>query len=58
MKYQYEPEFYVYQECTGEQINEKTTKFVDVAEDPQGRDLITYECPACGKMHQSYVVRR
>ena len=50
----YETPVYVTLSCTGERVDEKTVEFLDISEDIQGRDLITFVCPECKKEHRSY----
>lgn len=33
--------------------NEEDTKFVDIEEDIQGADVLTFICPVCGKKRKS-----
>lgn len=40
--------------CSGDRVDESAVEFLDVEEDFQGRDLVTFRCPACGETHQSY----
>lgn len=40
--------------CTGDYVNEKDVEFVDISEDIQGRDKMTFVCPECGEQHTSY----
>lgn len=40
--------------CTGEYCDEKDVEFVDISEDIQGRDRLTFVCPECGETHTSY----
>lgn len=34
-------------------LNEKDTKFIDIAEDIQGADVLTFKCPHCGETRKS-----
>ena len=36
-----------------EQFDENNVKFLDIAEDFQGRDLLTFECPKCKTTQES-----
>jgi hypothetical protein len=47
---------HVYLHCTKEAVPTAGIKFLDIEEDPTGRDLVTYVCPECGEEHKSYVV--
>jgi hypothetical protein len=41
-------------ECeNNELIAESNVKFVNIEEDIQGRDMLTFECPCCGDEHTS-----
>lgn len=40
--------------CNKEYINEEAVEFVDISEDFQGHDVMTYRCPRCGEIHNSY----
>ena len=40
--------------CNGDRIDESTVTLENIEEDIQGRDLVTFQCPVCGKQHQSY----
>jgi hypothetical protein len=41
--------------CNGERIDAEAVEFEDIAEDMQGRDVVTFTCPRCGQTHQSNV---
>jgi predicted RNA-binding Zn-ribbon protein involved in translation (DUF1610 family) len=43
----------VYCEETQEWVDERKVKFVNIEEDFSGRDVLTFECPKCGKVHKS-----
>ncbi len=43
----------VYAACKQDWIDESEVKVLDIAEDIQGRDQLTFECPLCGKQHTS-----
>ncbi len=43
----------LYQPCRRELIREQSVKVLDISEDIQGRDQLTYECPHCGEEHTS-----
>ena len=38
--------------------DEDKTKFVNIEEDIQGADVLTFECPTCGKVKKSRVYGR
>ena len=40
--------------CNHEYCNEEDVEFVDISEDIQGRDRLTFICPVCGETHTSY----
>ena len=40
-------------ECTGDYIPEDEVEFLNVEEDFEGHDVLTFKCPKCGKKHQS-----
>ena len=42
--------------CTGDKVKEEDVEFLNIQEDFQGRDLLTYVCPECGEQHDSYRV--
>lgn len=44
----------VYCNTCKEWINEETTGFLDIAEDIQGRDLMSFRCPKCKEVSTSY----
>jgi len=48
----------VFIECLGDWIPESDVKVLDVEEDIQGRDKLTFKCPECGKQHTSLRVGR
>jgi len=39
-----------------EWVDEDKTKFIDISEDPQGKDLLTFECPTCHTEQRSHRV--
>lgn len=50
----YERTIYVMLECREfERIPEKEVKFENIEEDIQGRDVLTFTCPFCKKIHKS-----
>ena len=40
--------------CTRELVDEDSVKFEDIAEDMEGRDILTFTCPKCRELHQSF----
>ena len=49
----------VYQKCTGEMFyTSEIEKIINVEEDMEGYDVITYICPDCGEEHKSKVYGR
>ena len=42
-----------YVTCNGQELNVKNVKFIDIEEDFNGRDLMTFEHE--GEIHKSYV---
>ena len=44
----------VYISCLDKFIPEDDVKMVNIQEDMQGRDLLTFICPECGEVHESY----
>ena len=39
--------------CVDDWINESKVKILNVEEDIQGRDILTFTCPKCGEEHKS-----
>ena len=54
MKRRFERPIYVNLSCIQDKINEKEVESIDICEDFQGRDLVTFKCPECGEIHKSY----
>jgi len=52
--YDDEPAVVVTLTCNGDKVDEDTVEFVNIEEDMQGRDLLTFVCPECGKEHTAY----
>lgn len=50
----YERPIKVVLSCTGDYEDEQNVQFLNIEEDFQGRDLMTYVCPKCGQEHKSY----
>jgi hypothetical protein len=47
---------FVIPDCDHSQrVDTEAVKFVDIAEDMQGRDELTYVCPICGEEHTGLV---
>ncbi|MFA7101328.1 MAG: hypothetical protein WC196_06315 [Bacilli bacterium] len=48
-------QFPTYVKCPkcGTKADEEKVRFVDIAEDVFGRDVVTYICPKCGDMVKS-----
>ena len=38
-----------------EWVDVEDVKFLNIEEDVQGRDVMTFECPNCGESHKSLV---
>lgn len=47
------PEILLIMTCTGEHVPEHTVGFLDISSDINGHDVITFDCPGCGQVHQS-----
>lgn len=45
---------YVVLTCTTERVDETEVEIENIEEDFQGRDVVTFQCPACGDTHKSY----
>ena len=39
--------------CRNERVPEASVEFLDIAEDFEGRDVLTFRCPSCGEVHTS-----
>jgi hypothetical protein len=50
----YERPITVILSCTKERMNEQEVTFLNIAEDIQGRDCLTFVCPKCGQDHTSF----
>lgn len=44
--------------CTGEEVDETDVELVDISEDMQGRDVVTFKCPHCAEYHKSHRMGR
>jgi hypothetical protein len=44
---------YVNLSCIQDKIDEREVETIDIEEDFQGRDILTFKCPECGKTHRS-----
>jgi len=42
-------------QCTKEAVKLSEVKFLDVSEDIQGQDVISFTCPKCSQQHRSLV---
>lgn len=50
----YKRNIFVYASCCNEKINEEEImEFINISEDFQGRDILTYKCPLCDEIHKS-----
>ena len=54
MNEQYKPPVVVVLSCNQDRVPETEVEFLDISEDIQGRDLLTFKCPECGEEHTSY----
>ena len=50
---QYRKKIYVRCKTCDEWIDEDTTEFVNIEEDFQGRDILTFKCPKCKTKSES-----
>jgi hypothetical protein len=41
-------------ECTKEWIDESAVEFLNIEEDMEGKDLLTFKCPVCKQEHKSH----
>ncbi len=55
---EYEPQMFVVTACDHAWVSSESVEFLDIQEDIQGRDVMTFRCPKCGAEHNSYVVGR
>jgi len=46
-------EIEVYLECTDDYIPECEVEFLNIEEDFEGREVLTFKCPECGQIHKS-----
>lgn len=53
-RYQYQRAIQVALSCNGDRVDEKDVTFLNIEEDFQGRDLLTFTCPVCSETHKSY----
>lgn len=44
--------------CSKEFAPLDKVKFVNIEEDMQGKDVLTFKCPRCGEQHESHVYGR
>jgi len=54
MSNEYRPVVMVVLSCSHDRVPEDEVEFEDISEDPQGRDVLKFKCPQCGKSHESY----
>jgi len=40
--------------CNGDRIPEENVEFLNIEEDIQGRDILTFKWPECGEIHKSF----
>lgn len=52
-KFKYEKKISVHCSTCPRWINEKEVKFLNIEEDIQGHDVLTFECPKCGTKQKS-----
>lgn len=52
-KYRFVNPVRVYAFCIRELIPEASVEVLDISEDMQGRDQLTYRCPHCNEEHTS-----
>lgn len=45
---------YVVLPCNGDKMDERDVNIDNIEEDIQGRDLVSFTCPACGERHKSF----
>ena len=53
----YERPIQVKLKCIDEWVDERTVEFVDIEEDFEGKDVLTFRCPQCGEQHRSRRIR-
>lgn len=41
-------------ECNDDYLPEDQVEFLNIEEDFEGRDVLTFKCPNCGKVHRSH----
>jgi len=51
---EWQPKVYVRLYCTYALVEESEVEFENIEEDMQGRDVLTFKCPECGKSHTSH----
>jgi hypothetical protein len=42
--------------CNKNRVKVDSVEFLDIEEDIQGRDVITFKCPVCSANHKSYIL--
>lgn len=53
-KWQYEPKVKVTCPTCKNMFNEDAVEFINIEEDIQGRDLLTFKCPVCNEPKKAY----
>lgn len=51
--YQYQRVIRVVLSCNGDRIDERKVEVLNIEEDIQGRDVLTFKCPECKQTHKS-----
>lgn len=39
--------------CNKEWMEEELVNYIDIEEDMEGKDVLTFECPVCNEVHRS-----
>jgi hypothetical protein len=52
----YAPKAHVILSCNRAYHDADDVEFLDISEDIQGRDIMTFTCPVCGETHSSFVL--
>ncbi len=42
-------------QCNGRRVATDRVEFLDIHEDIGGRDVMTFTCPDCGRVHESNI---
>ena len=53
MRHSYQRVAQVLLSCNSDRVDETDVDFIDIAEDIQGRDVVTFRCPECDELHTS-----